>query len=328
MKLTVLLGLAAVSVMAQAVREGDFAIQDFQFNSGESLRELKLHYRTLGKPLRDAQGRVTNGVLILHGTGGSGEQFLAPQFKDKLFGPGQVLDTSKYYIILPDDIGHGHSSKPSDGLRAHFPHYGYGDMVTAEYRLVTDGLKIGQLRLLMGTSMGCMHSWLWAERYPEFSTAVMPLACLARPIAGRNRMWRKMLIDAIRNDPTWQGGEYKGQPAGLTTANDLLILAGSSPLQMQKRAPTPDAADEYVARQVEQRGKTTDANDLLYAIESSRDYDPSKDLAKITAPVLWINSADDFVNPPELAIAENDVKRVKNGRFVLLPITDATEGAK
>ncbi len=215
--------------------------------------------------MRNAAGHVSNAVLIMHGTGGSGHQFLTPVFRDVLFQPGQLLDASKYFIILPDDIGHGHSSKPSDGMHAHFPHYGYSDMVTAEYRLVTEGLHVDHLRLVMGTSMGCMHSWMWGERNPDFMDALMPLACVPVPIAGRNRIWRKMLIDSIRNDPQWLNGEYKEQPPGLTPAIYMLIIAGSSALQMQKAAPTPDAADEYLARQVEQRRKTTDANDLLYA---------------------------------------------------------------
>jgi homoserine O-acetyltransferase len=211
-------------------------------------------------------------------------------------------------------------------MHAHFPHYGYSDMVTAEYRLVTEGLHVDHLRLVMGTSMGCMHSWMWGERNPDFMDALMPLACVPEPIAGRNRIWRKMLIDSIRNDPQWLDGEYKQQPPGLTPAIYMLIIAGSSALQMQKAAPTPDAADEYLARQVEQRRKTTDANDLLYAVASSRDYDPSKDLEKIKVPVMFINSADDFINPPELGIAQRDIKRVPKGRFVLLPITDETRG--
>lgn len=316
----------AALLPAQTPQEGDFVISNFQFTSGEQLPNLKLHYTSLGHPARDARGHVSNAVLIMHGTGGSGHQFLNPVFRDVLFQPGQLLDAAKYFIILPDDIGHGQSSKPSDGMHAHFPHYGYTDMVTAEYRLVTEGLHVDHLRLVMGTSMGCMHSWMWGERNPDFMDAIMPLACAPVPIAGRNRIWRKMLIDSIRNDPQWLNGEYKEQPPGLTPAIYMLIIAGSSALQMQKTAPTPDAADEYLARQVEQRRKSTDANDLLYAVSSSRDYDPSKDLEKIKAPVMFINSADDFINPPELGIAEREIKRVQRGRFVLLPITDDTRG--
>ena len=221
--------LAAQTTPAQTARQGDFTISHFEFTDGEQIPELKLHYTTLGSAARDARGHISNAVLILHGTGGSGRQFLTPPFAGELFGPGQLLDASKYFIILPDDIGHGQSSKPSDGLRARFPHYGYTDMVTAEYRLVTDGLHVDHLRLVMGTSMGCMHSWLWGERNPEFMDALMPLACLPVPIAGRNRMWRNMTMDSIRNDPGWQAGNYRHQPLGLTEAIYFLIIAGSSP---------------------------------------------------------------------------------------------------
>ncbi len=316
----------ATCLVAQTPHEGDFVISDFKFADGERLPNLKLHYTTFGQPKRDGEGHVTNAVLIMHGTGGSGKQFLAPQFHDVLFQAGQLLDASKYYIILPDDIGHGGSSKPSDGLRGHFPHYRYADMVTAEYRLVTEGLHVDHLRLVMGTSMGCMHSWMWAERYPDRMDAVMPLACLPIPIAGRNRMFRDMLMDSIRNDPMWKNGDYKEEPAGLTGAIYMLIIAGSAPIQMQKIASTPQLADEYLARQVEKRRKTTDANDLLYATASSRDYDPSKDLEKIQAPVMFVNSADDFINPPELGIAEREIKRVKRGKFILLPVSEQTHG--
>ncbi len=318
--------LAATGLSAQTPEQGNFVISHFRFGNGETLAKLNLHYRTLGQPQRDARGHVSNAVLILHGTGGSGEQFLRPQFRDVLFHEGQLLDVSKYFIILPDDIGHGQSSKPSDGLHARFPHYGYSDMVGAEYRLVTEGLHVDHLRLVMGTSMGCMHSWMWGEQHADFMDALMPLACLPIPISGRNRIWRKMLIDSIRNDPQWKNGEYKQEPEGLTDAIYLLILAGSSPLQMQKTASTPQLADDYLADQVKHRRETTDANDLLYAVESSRDYDPSKDLEKIEAPVMYINSADDFINPPELGIAEREIGRVKRGEFVLLPTTEATRG--
>lgn len=321
-----LLAVCVSRVTAQAPQQGDFTIPHFRFSHGGELPALTLHYTTFGHPARDPQGHVSNAVLILHGTSGSGAQFLSPQFRDVLFQPGQLLDASKYYLILPDDIGHGKSSKPSDGLRANFPEYGYHDMVAAEYSLVTEGLHIDHLRLVMGTSMGCMHSWMWGEQYSEAMDALMPLACLPVPVAGRNRIWRKMLIDAIRDDPEWKHGDYQRQPAGLTTAIDLLILAGSSPLQMQKSAPDPQSADDYLAQRREAYAKTLDANDLLFAVAASRDYDPSQDLEKIEAPVMFINSADDFINPPELAIAQREITRVKHGRFVLLPITDNTRG--
>jgi homoserine O-acetyltransferase len=310
-----------------ATTEGDFVAKNFQFRSGESLPVLRLHYTTLGKPARDAQGRVTNAVLILHGTGGSGHQFLQPIFAGELFGPGQLLDATRYYIILPDGIGHGKSSKPSDGLHAHFPQYDYDDMVAAHHLLLTEGLGVNHLRLVMGTSMGCMHSFVWGETHPDFMDALMPLACQPVQIAGRNRIWRKMVMDAIRNDPEWRGGEYSAEPRqALRTALDLLLIAGSAPLYMQKAYPTRDAADKELDDYFKAHFAALDANDLLYQVNASRNYDPSPQLEKITAPVMYINSADDFINPPELGIAEREIKRVKNGRFVLLPITDETRG--
>jgi homoserine O-acetyltransferase/O-succinyltransferase len=308
------------------VTEGDYVARDFKFKSGEQLPELRVHYRTLGKLTRDAQGRAANAVLILHGTGGSGQQFLQPQFAGELFGPGQLLDINRYFVILPDGIGHGKSSKPSDGMHAHFPAYDYDDMVAAQHLLLTEGLKIQHLRLILGTSMGCMHSFVWAETYPDFADALMPMACLPVQIAGRNRVWRKMLMDAIRKDPAWNDGEYKEEPKeGLRTAEDILVIAGSAPLVMQRTLPTRDAADKYVD-DAEKRASTLDANDLLYQVNSSRNYDPSPQLEKITASIMWINSADDFINPPELSIAEKESKRLKNGTFVLLPISELTHG--
>jgi len=307
--------------------ESDFAAKNFKFQSGESLPELRLHYTTLGKPARDAQGRVTNAVLILHGTGGSGHQFLQPIFAGELFGPGQLLDAARYYIILPDGIGHGKSSKPSDALHARFPQYDYDDMVAAHHLLLTEGLGVNHLRLVMGTSMGCMHSFGWGETYPDFMDALIPLACLPVQIVGRNRVWRKMVMDAIRNDPEWKGGEYSAEPQqALRTALDLLLIAGSAPLYMQKTLPARDGADKYLDDYFKARSGGLDANDLLYAVNASRNYDPSPQLEKITAPVMYINSADDFINPPELGVAEREIKKVKNGRFVLLPISDETRG--
>ena len=306
---------------------GDFRIKDFAFTSGEKLPELRIHYVTLGTARRDAAGHVTNAILVMHGTTGSGQQFARKQFADVLYGPGQPLDLTRYYVILPDDIGHGDSSKPSDGLHARFPHYGYTDMVEAEHALVVDGLKVDHLRLVMGTSMGCMHAWMWAEKWPASMDAVMPLACLPQQIAGRNRQWRKMLIDGIEQDPDWNHGEYTRPPrAALLGASHLLTLAGSAPIADQKRLPTRDAADKDVADGEATFIATHDANDVLYAVAASRDYDPSADLEKITAPVLFVNSGDDFINPPELAIAEREIKRVKHGRFVLIPASEATHG--
>ncbi|HET7502389.1 MAG TPA: alpha/beta fold hydrolase [Kofleriaceae bacterium] len=306
---------------------GDFTIKDFTFTSGEKLAELRIHYMTLGTPQRDAAGHVTNAVIVMHGTTGSGQQFARPQFADVLFGAGQPLDLTRYYVILPDDIGHGGSSRPSDGLHARFPHYGYTDMVVAEHALVADGLKVDHLRLVMGTSMGCMHAWMWAEKWPAMMDAVMPLACLPRQIVGRNRQWRKMLMDAIQQDPAWRGGEYTEQPRGaLLAASHLMTLAGSSPIADQKRLATSDAADKDVETGEARFVESHDANDLLYQVASSSDYDPSADLEKITAQVLFVNSADDFINPPELGIAERLIKRVKHGKFILIPASEQTHG--
>jgi homoserine O-acetyltransferase len=308
-------------------KEGDYVAKDFKFRSGESLAELKLHYRTLGKPARDAQGRVTNAVLILHGTGGTGAQFLSPQFANELYGAGQPLDTSKYFVILPDGVGHGKSSKPSDGMHATFPSYDYDDMVAAHHLLLTRGLGVEHLRLIFGTSMGCMHSFVWGETYPDFMDALMPMACLPVQIAGRNRVWRKMVMDAIREDPEWESGEYTDPPKqGVRVALDFLIIAGSAPLQMQKSLPTRDAADKFLQDYFAQRAKDLDVNDFLYQVNASRNYDPSPQLEKIAAKVMWINTADDFINPPELGIAEREVKRLKDGRFLLIPTSEQTHG--
>ena len=307
--------------------EGDLVMKDFHFADGETLPQLKLHYTTFGTPRRDMAGHVTNAVLILHGTGGSGHSLIRPEFSGQLFGPGQLLDARLYYLILPDGIGHGQSSKPSDGLHAHFPRYDYGDMVRAEHALVTEGLGVAQLRLIMGTSMGCMHAFMWGEAWPESARAMMPLACLPVAIAGRNRMWRRMVIEAIEADPAWNGGDYASEPAqGLRAAQDLLAIAGSAPRQMQKAMPTPADVDHYMAGPLAHATAELDANDLIYQVDSSRDYDPEPGLEKIAAPVMWVNSADDFINPPELGIAEREAPRLAHGRFVLLPVSDLTHG--
>jgi homoserine O-acetyltransferase/O-succinyltransferase len=307
--------------------EGNYVLPNFRFASGETLPELRLHFTVIGKAHRDAHGRVDNAVLILHGTGGSGHSFLVDRFAQVLFGKGQLLDANRFYIILPDGIGHGDSSKPSDGLHAHFPQYAYEDMVTAQHELLIQGLQVDHLRLVLGTSMGCMHTWMWAERYPDFADALMPLACLPVQIAGRNRLWRDLLMDAIRSDPEWLKGDYRTEPLrALHSAAGMLLIAGSAPIQMQLTLPTRDAADEFLQIYMQREIPTLDANDLLYQVNASRDYDPSAALDKITAPLMWINSADDFINPPELGIAEREIKRVKNGRFVLLPASDQTHG--
>ncbi|HEV2021374.1 MAG TPA: alpha/beta fold hydrolase [Terriglobales bacterium] len=305
---------------------GDFVLKDFKFASGETLPELRIHYRTLGTPQKDAHGRVRNAVLVLHGTTGSGENFLSASFAGVLFSPGGLLDARTYYVVIPDGIGHGQSSKPSDGLHARFPRYGYDDMVTAQYRLLTEGLGVDHLRLVMGTSMGGMHTWVWGEKYPDFMDALLPLASLPVQIAGRNRAWRKMAVDAIRNDPGFNHGDYTAQPYGLTFAIDLLWLMSSSPVQRQKDSPTREQADAAVDQFVAGLMKSHDANDVAYAIDASWDYNPEPKLSTIQAPLLAINFADDLINPPELGILERAIKRVSHGRAVLIPAGPATRG--
>ncbi len=306
--------------------DGTVMLPDFRFGTGETLPQLKLHYLTLGAPHRNAAGHVDNAVLLLHGTGGNAHSLMNPLFADVLFGPGAPLDITKYFLILPDDIGHGESSKPSDGLHAHFPAYDYDDMVRSQ-RMMLDAMKIDHLRLILGTSMGCMESFVWGETYPEFADSLAPFACLPVQIAGRNRMMRYMAIEAIKQDPAWMGGEYKTEPVqGLRTANELGMVMSSSPLQMQKLAPTREASEKYVDASLKRMMASSDANDMLYYWNASRNYNPSPNLEKIAAPVLWINSADDYINPPELGIAEKMVKRIPHARFILLPISDATRG--
>ena len=309
-----------------APTEADYVIHDFKFTSGETMPELKIHYRTIGKPVKDDKGVVQNAVLITHGTTGSGGQFIRPEFAGELFGAGQPLDAAKFFIVMPDGIGHGKSSKPSDGMHAKFPRYGYVDMVEAQFRLLTDGLGVNHARLVMGTSMGGMHSWLWGETHPDFMDALMPLASLPTQISGRNRAWRRMVIDAIRNDPEWKGGDYSAQPQSLRTAAEMLWLMSSNPVLRQKEAPDLKKTDEVVDKFVTDHLKTDDANDILYALDASHDYDPGPGLEKIRAPLLAINFADDLINPPELGILEREIKRVAKGRAVVIPLSDKTRG--
>jgi homoserine O-acetyltransferase len=306
--------------------DGTVTLQNFRFGTGETLPALKLHYLTLGTPHRNLAGHTDNVVLLLHGTGGNAHSLMNPLFSDVLFAPGGVLDITKYFIILPDDIGHGESSKPSDGLHARFPAYDYDDMVRSQHMML-DAMKVDHLRLILGTSMGCMQTFVWGESYPGFADALAPFACLPVQIAGRNRMMRYMAIQAIKLDPAWMDGEYKTEPvAGLRNANEMLLVMGSSPLQMQKEAATRELAERYVDRYLERTMASTDANNMIFYVNASRNYDPSPNLERITAPVLWINSADDYINPPELGIAEKMVKRMPNARFILIPISDATRG--
>jgi homoserine O-acetyltransferase len=306
---------------------GDLVVKDFRFTTGESIPELLLHYTTVGAPKKDASGKVTNAILIMHGTGGSGRGFLSQTFGGQLFGEGQLLDAAKYFIILPDDIGHGRSSKPSDGLHMKFPHYTYTDMVHGEYRVVTEGLGLNHLRLVMGTSMGAMHTWMWGEMYPDFMDALMPLASAPVEIGGRNRMLRKMIMDSIRRDPNWNNGEYTGTLNNMVAAQFALFMMTSSPLQLFKQAPTREQADAAFERRFYgQPARPTDPNDMLYYYDCSRDYNPQPDLEKIRVPLYAINSADDQVNPPELGILEREIQRVKHGRYILIPTSGETRG--
>jgi homoserine O-acetyltransferase/O-succinyltransferase len=309
------------------IRNGSFDIHNFRFGTGEALPDLHLHYLTLGTLHRDTDGHADNAVLLLHGTGGNAHSLLNPVFSDVLFGTGQPLDITRYFIILPDDIGHGESSKPSDGLRMKFPRYTYDDMVRSQHEMLVDGLHVDHLRLILGTSMGCMQSFVWGETYPHFSDAQAPFACLPIEIAGRNRMWRYMAMQIIRDDPGWDNGNYTTEPLeGIRAANDLILIAGSAPLQMQIHYPTRQLAEAYVDRSLDLLDAATDADDFLYYVNASRNYNPEPKLSSITAPVLWINSADDFINPPELGIAQRLVTHMPHAKFILVPISDHTYG--
>ncbi len=308
-------------------RDAQFTIRDFRFRSGETLPELRINYTTLGQPHRNAKGEIDNAVMVLHGTGGTGRQFLSPQFADELYGPGQPLDITRYWIVLPDGIGHGKSSKPSDGLRMRFPHYDYDDMVEAQYRLLRDGLGIRRMRLVMGTSMGCMHSLVWGETHSDFVRALLPLACEPVEIAGLNRMWRQLAIDGITADPAWAGGAYRSQPVqGLRTAASLLFVAGAAPLYFQAQYPDRATAQAFARERVAASIAAIDANDLIYQIDASRTYAPWDRLEAITVPTTWINSADDFINPRNLDYPQRAVTRMKNARYRMIPESAETRG--
>ncbi len=316
-----------ISATTWQAKESDFVVKDFRFRSGQTLPALRIHYSTLGAPHRNGAGEIDNAVMVLHGTGGTGKQFLQPQFANELYGPGQPLDITKYWIILPDNIGHGGSSKPSDGLRMAFPRYDYDDMVEAQHLLLTQGLGIKKMRLIMGTSMGCMHSLLWGEQHPEFARALMPLACEPIELAGLNRMWRQLLIDGIKADPAWAEGNYKAEPMqGLRTAETVLFIAGAAPLNYQKLYSDRDKAAAYATDRVSKGIASLDANDLIYQVDASRNYNPWPQLEAIVAPLTWVNSADDFINPRNLDYPERAVKRMRNARFRLIPETADTHG--
>ena len=307
-------------------REGDFTIADFALANGEHLANARFHYTTLGTAARDAEGAITNAVMLLHGTTGAGTNFLAPSLAGELFGPGQPLDAAKYFIILPDAIGHGGSSKPSDGLKGHFPHYGYLDAVEGQYRLATEGLGIKHLRLVLGTSMGGMQTWLWGERHPAFMDALMPIAAQPVPIAGRNMLWRQLIVEAIRNDPAWHGGDYVKEPSGFVHALPIFNIMVNNAAFLQQAAPSRTRATQLYDQWVADYTKGTDANDYLYWFESSYDYDPSADLEKIEVPLTAVNFADDLLNPAELGAMEVAMRRLKAGRHVLVPASPQTRG--
>lgn len=326
--LALLLPAAALAQTDWAARltDGDATLRNFRFRSGETLPELRMHYATLGTPHRNARGEIDNAVMVLHGTGGTGRQFIQPQFADELYGPGQPLDISRYYIILPDNIGHGRSSKPSDGLRMRFPAYDYDDMVEAQRQMLAS-LGVTRLRLLFGTSMGCMHGFVWAETHPDFARAIMPMACLPSEIAGHNRMWRRMAIEGIRSDPAWNDGNYTTQPQmGLRVAMSLLQMAGWNPLQVQVAYPTRATADPYIVDRVTRDIATRDAHDLIYQLDASRNYNPLPNLERIRVPMTWMNSADDFINPPGYGIAETAARRMPSARYILIPASAETRG--
>ncbi|WBO23247.1 alpha/beta fold hydrolase [Sphingomonas abietis] len=317
----------AAAAIKWPAKEADYVVRDFHFRSGETMAEVRLHYTTLGQPHRNAKGEIDNAVMVLHGTGGSGHQFLVPQFADELYGPGQPLDIRRYWIILPDNIGHGRSSKPSDGLHMKFPRYDYTDMVELQHHLLVEGLGIAHARLIMGTSMGCMHAFVWGEAYPDYARALMPLACEPIELAGLNRMWRQMIIDGIEADPAWTGGDYKAEPQeGLRLAESILLIAGSAPLNWQKLYPTRDKATAFVRDRISKGMAGLDANDLIYQVDASRTYDPWPKLETIKAPMTWLNSADDFINPRNFAYPQEALKRMPNTRFRLIPETDDTHG--
>jgi homoserine O-acetyltransferase/O-succinyltransferase len=306
--------------------EGTYSIKDFHFSSGETLPELKIHYRTLGKPV-SAGGRIRNVVLLLHGTGSTGDAFLTEAFRTELFGPGKALDANKYFLILPDSIGMGGSSKPSEGLRARFPHYGYNDMVEAQKQLVTQGLGIDHLAVVLGTSMGGMHAWLWADKYPDMMDSIIALACQAEKVSGRNLLWRRMICSAVRSDPEWKNGEYQSQPGSLRHIYPLFLMMYGSPRSFQQEIGNLEQTRMFLDKAAAAiRNNEMDANDLIYRLEASADYDPAPDVKNVRAAVLSINFADDAINPPELGFIARERKALPSGEFVLIPEGDQTDG--
>ncbi len=307
-------------------KEGDYIAPNFKFQSGETMAALKLHYTTLGTPKTDASGRVVNAVLALHGTTGTGRNFLNPSLADYLFGPGQPLDAEKFFIIMPDGIGRGGSSKPSDGLHARFPRYGYIDIVEAQHALLVDGLHIDHLRLVLGTSMGGMHAWLWGERYPTMMDAIMPVASQPVAVTGRNYLWRDLIMQSIRNDPDYQNGDYVKQPTHFQTVLPLFTIMTGSPRVLEAAAGTQPSANAFFDKIVADARRSVDANDYLYWFQAVSDYDPEPALDKIVAPVFAVNFADDLLNPAQLGTMARVMPRVAKGRFVIIPEGPETIG--
>jgi len=306
--------------------EGDFTIPSFQFRDGETLHQLRLHYITLGKPHRDSNGQIDNAVLLLHSTGDDASEFLLPQFSGPLYGAGQPLDLTKYYLIAPDAIGHGRSGKPSDGLRAHFPRYGYEDIVIAQHRLVTERFGLTHLRLVLGLSMGGMHTWLWGERYPEMMDVLFPIGSLPVETGGRNRLWRHMISEAIRNDPEWENGDYQQQPHIYSRLVPLIVMMTGNPTNQYKAWPSRAAADAWYKRLTDLSYRHADTNDRLYQYEASNDYDPSPQLETIKARLMAIEFADDQINSPQFFVLDREMARVKGGSYVIIPEGGNTNG--
>jgi len=333
--LTIILGLlgtghATAEDWAAQAEKHTVELADFSFNIGETLPAITMSYYTLGTPERNEAGRITNAVMLLHGTGGNGRSLLRASFGDELFGPGQPLDLATHYIISPDNLGHGDSSKPSDGMRAAFPRYDYDDMVKAQYRVLTEDAGIDSLDMIIGTSMGCMHSFVWGETYPGFAEKLVPLACNAIEIAGRNRMFRQMIIDGFDQDPAYDGGNYADAAdlkTGIAIWANTLVLAGSNHYRAQAEAPTREEAVEQLHAIMERyKASPADPNNTIYQFDASRNYNPAPRLSEITVPVLWINSADDFINPPGLGDPEALAAQMPDARFILLPATEETRG--
>jgi homoserine O-acetyltransferase len=320
--LAVILALTSFAALAAdypAPKQGDFTARDFKFHTGQTMPELKLHYTTVGEP-------TGQPVLVLHGSGGSAATMLTPTFAGELFGPGQPLDASKYYIIIPDSIGHGKSSKPSDGMKTAFPNYNYEDMVDAQYRLVKEGLGVRHLRLVIGNSMGGMHTWIWGGKYPDLMDALVPMAAQPTEMAARNWMLRRMMIETIRNDPDYSGGNYTSQPRMMKYAVAAYgIASAGGTLAYQALAPTADKADRMVDDRLA-TPITADANDFIYQWQASRDYNPAAGLERIEATLLAIHAADDERNPPETGVTLEAMKRVKNGQLYLIPASPETRG--